>query len=48
MLYDVHTEYSSNVPGLLAAMVVSMVPVLLVHLFARPALLQGPVGIDRK
>lgn len=48
MLYDLHTESGIDVPGLLAAVVMSMVPVLLVYLLARRALVQGPVGVGGK
>lgn len=44
-LYNFQTQYGINVPGLLAAVVVSMMPVLLVYLFARRALVQGLMGV---
>jgi xylobiose transport system permease protein len=47
-LYNFQTQYGINVPGLLAAVVVSMVPVLLVYLFARRALIQGLMGVGGK
>lgn len=47
-LYDFQTQYGINVPGLLAAVVMSMVPVLLVYLFARRALVQGLMGVGGK
>ena len=46
--YNVQTPSGSNVPGLLDAVVMSMVPVLFVCLFARRALLQGLMGIGGK
>jgi xylobiose transport system permease protein len=47
-LYNFRTQYGINVPGLLAAVVVSMVPVMLVYLFARRALVQGLMGVGGK
>ncbi|WP_093802602.1 carbohydrate ABC transporter permease [Streptomyces sp. Wb2n-11] len=47
-LYDFQTEYGINIPGLLAAVVLSTVPVLLVYLFARRALVQGLMGVGGK
>ncbi|GMA86989.1 hypothetical protein GCM10025868_22390 [Angustibacter aerolatus] len=47
-LYNFQTQYGINVPGLLAAVVLSMVPVLLVYLFARRALVQGLMGVGGK
>jgi xylobiose transport system permease protein len=47
-LYNFQTQYGINVPGLLAAVVMSMVPVLLVYLFARRALVQGLMGVGGK
>ena len=47
-LYDFQTAYGINVPGLLAAVLMSMVPVLLVYLFARRALVQGLMGVGGK
>ncbi|POX44339.1 carbohydrate ABC transporter permease [Streptomyces sp. Ru72] len=47
-LYNFQTEHGINVPGLLAAVVLSMVPVLLVYLFARRALIQGLMGVGGK
>jgi xylobiose transport system permease protein len=44
-LYDYQTEHGVDVPGLLAAVVVSTIPVLLVYLFARRALIQGLMGV---
>ena len=48
MRYDAQSQYSINTPGLLAAVVMSMVPVLLVYLFARRALVQGLMGVGGK
>ena len=47
-LYNFQTQYGINVPGLLAGVVMSMVPVLLVYLFARRALVQGLMGVGGK
>ncbi|WP_037570583.1 carbohydrate ABC transporter permease [Phaeacidiphilus oryzae] len=47
-LYDFQTEFGVNVPAMLAAVVLSMVPVLLVYLFARRALVQGLMGVGGK
>ncbi|MEV5986692.1 carbohydrate ABC transporter permease [Streptomyces sp. NPDC052051] len=47
-LYNFQTAHGMNVPGLLAAVVLSMVPVLLVYLFARRALVQGLMGVGGK
>ncbi|MEV7086859.1 carbohydrate ABC transporter permease [Streptomyces sp. NPDC093085] len=47
-LYDFQTAYGINIPGLLAAVVLSTLPVLLVYLFARRALVQGLMGVGGK
>ncbi|WP_248959201.1 carbohydrate ABC transporter permease [Sphaerisporangium perillae] len=47
-LYDFQTQYGINIPGLLAAVILSMVPILLVYLFARRALVQGLMGAGGK
>jgi xylobiose transport system permease protein len=47
-LYNFRTQYGINIPGLLAAVVLSMVPVLLVYLFARRTLVQGLMGVGGK
>lgn len=47
-LYDFQTEHGIDIPGLLGAVVLSMVPVLLVYLFARRALVQGLTGVGGK
>lgn len=43
-LYDFQTEHGVDIPGLLAAVVLSVLPILLVYLFARRALVQGLMG----
>ncbi|MEO3766039.1 carbohydrate ABC transporter permease [Streptomyces sp. B8F3] len=47
-LYNFKTERGIDAPGLLAAVVLSMIPVLLVYLFARRALVQGLMGVGGK
>ncbi|MGW1028449.1 carbohydrate ABC transporter permease [Streptomyces sp. NPDC002577] len=47
-LYNFQTQYGMDIPGLLAAVVVSMLPVLLVYLFARRTLVQGLMGVGGK
>jgi xylobiose transport system permease protein len=47
-LYDFQTAHGIDIPGLLAAVVLSMIPVLLVYLFARRALVQGLMGVGGK
>ncbi|MEU8540943.1 carbohydrate ABC transporter permease [Streptomyces sp. NPDC048717] len=47
-LYDFQTEHGVDMPALLAAVVLSMLPVLLVYLFARRALVQGLMGVGGK
>ncbi len=47
-LYDFQTEHGVDIPGLLAAVVLSMLPVLIVYLFARRALVQGLMGVGGK
>ncbi|SCE53652.1 xylobiose ABC transporter membrane protein [Streptomyces sp. DfronAA-171] len=47
-LYNFQTQYGVNIPGLLAAVVLSTLPVLLVYLFARRALIQGLMGMGGK
>ncbi|MCC9195366.1 carbohydrate ABC transporter permease [Arthrobacter sp. zg-Y820] len=47
-LFNFQTQYGVNVPGILAAVTVSMIPVLLVYLFARRALVQGLMGVGGK
>ncbi|MET9518020.1 carbohydrate ABC transporter permease [Streptomyces sp. NPDC002994] len=47
-LYEFQTEHGVDIPGLLAAVVLSMLPILLVYLFARRALVQGLMGVGGK
>ncbi|MBD7949286.1 carbohydrate ABC transporter permease [Oerskovia rustica] len=47
-LFNFQTQYGVNIPGLLAAVVMSMIPILLVYLFARRALVQGLMGVGGK
>ena len=47
-LYDFQTEHGVDIPGLLSAVVLSMLPILLVYLFARRALVQGLMGVGGK
>lgn len=47
-LYDFQTEHGVDTPGLLAAVVLSMLPILFVYLFARRALVQGLMGVGGK
>ncbi|MFE0463721.1 carbohydrate ABC transporter permease [Kitasatospora sp. NPDC058965] len=47
-LYNFQTEHGVDAPGLLAAVVLSMLPVLVVYLFARRALVQGLMGVGGK
>ncbi|GAB2861847.1 carbohydrate ABC transporter permease [Actinocorallia aurea] len=47
-LYDFRTQFGMNVPGLLAAVVLSMLPIFIVYLFARRALIQGLMGVGGK
>ncbi|MEU2503466.1 carbohydrate ABC transporter permease [Streptomyces sp. NPDC007863] len=47
-LYDFQTEHGVDIPGLLAAVVLSMLPILFVYLFARRALVQGLMGVGGK
>lgn len=47
-LYNFRTQYGTNVPALLAAVLMSTVPILLVYLFARRALIQGLMGVGGK
>ncbi|SEG89364.1 xylobiose ABC transporter membrane protein [Actinacidiphila yanglinensis] len=47
-LYDFQTEHGVDIPGLLAAVVLSMLPILIVYLFARRALVQGLMGVGGK
>ncbi|CAM5670207.1 Carbohydrate ABC transporter permease OS=Streptomyces tendae OX=1932 GN=GUR47_37040 PE=3 SV=1 [Streptomyces tendae] len=47
-LYNFQTAHGIDIPGLLGAVVLSMVPILLVYLFARRALVQGLMGAGGK
>ncbi|MFE0759816.1 carbohydrate ABC transporter permease [Streptomyces smyrnaeus] len=47
-LYDFQTAHGVDTPGLFAAVVLSMLPILLVYLFARRALVQGLMGVGGK
>ena len=47
-LYNFQTQHGVDIPGLLAAVVLSTLPVLLVYLFARRALVQGLMGVGGK
>jgi xylobiose transport system permease protein len=47
-LFNFQTQYGVNVPGLLAAVMLSMIPILLVYLFARRTLVQGLMGMGGK
>ncbi|MFI6349358.1 carbohydrate ABC transporter permease [Streptomyces sp. NPDC050560] len=47
-LYNFRTQYGTDVPALLAAVVLSILPILLVYLFARRALIQGLMGVGGK
>ena len=47
-LFHFQTQFGINVPGMLAAVTLSMLPLLLVYLFARRALVQGVMGMGGK
>ncbi|WP_016905934.1 carbohydrate ABC transporter permease [Streptomyces xiaopingdaonensis] len=47
-LYDFQTEHGVDIPGLLTAVVLSLLPILLVYLCARRALVQGLMGVGGK
>ncbi|MFE9428794.1 carbohydrate ABC transporter permease [Kitasatospora sp. NPDC006697] len=47
-LYNYQTEHGVDVPGLLSAVVLSMLPIFIVYLFARRALVQGLMGVGGK
>ena len=47
-LYNFQSEHGVNAPGLLAAVVLSMLPIFVVYLFARRALVQGLMGVGGK
>lgn len=41
-------EYSLNIPGLMAAIVMTVLPILIVYIFARRALIRGLMGVGGK
>jgi len=41
-------EFSLNIPGLMAAIVMTVVPILLIYIFARRALIRGLMGVGGK
>jgi xylobiose transport system permease protein len=41
-------EYALNVPGLMAAIVLTIIPILLIYIFARRALVRGLMGVGGK
>lgn len=41
-------EYSLNIPGLMAAIVLTVIPILLIYIFARRALIRGLMGVGGK
>jgi xylobiose transport system permease protein len=47
-LYSFVSEYGANVPALLAAVLLSAVPILVVYLFARRYLVMGLMGVGGK
>lgn len=47
-LYNFQTEHGVDIPGLLAAVVLSVLPIFIVYLFARRALVQGLMGVGGK
>ena len=47
-LYDFNTQNAVNAPAISAAVVLSIIPILLVYLFARRALIQGLMGVGGK
>jgi xylobiose transport system permease protein len=47
-LWQYQTQYKTNVPGLLAAVVLSAVPVFVAYLLARRSLINGLMGIGGK
>lgn len=47
-LYDFNTANSVDAPAICAAVVLSIIPILLVYLFARRALIQGLMGVGGK
>jgi xylobiose transport system permease protein len=47
-LFNFQSQFGINIPGLLAAVTMSTIPILLVYLFARRALVQGLMGVGGK
>jgi len=47
-LYDFQTEHGVDAPAMMSAVVLSMLPILIVYLFARRALIQGLMGTGGK
>lgn len=47
-LFEFQGQYRIDIPGLLAAVVLSTVPLFLVYLFARRSLVQGMMGVGGK
>ncbi|GAA0990304.1 carbohydrate ABC transporter permease [Subtercola frigoramans] len=47
-LFTFINQYGANVPGLLAAVILSALPILVVYLFARRALVSGLMGVGGK
>jgi xylobiose transport system permease protein len=47
-LFNFQTEHGIDIPGLLAAVVLSMLPIFIVYLFARRTLVQGLMGVGGK
>ncbi len=47
-LNQFRSQYSVNIPGLMAAVVLTIIPILLVYLFARRALVAGVMGMGGK
>lgn len=47
-LNQFRSQYAVNVPGLMAAVILTIIPILLVHLFARRALVAGVMGMGGK
>jgi xylobiose transport system permease protein len=41
-------QYSLNIPGLMAAIVMTVIPILLIYIFARRALVRGLMGVGGK
>jgi xylobiose transport system permease protein len=41
-------EYSLNIPGLMAAIVMTILPILIVYIFARRSLVRGLMGVGGK